>query len=177
MWLDVELIGRWLRWVVKSVVVMLLRFLFTGLLWEEALQTVCSLYECKQNSSQEPQNSFWGVHRFVQGNISVTFLSYSCISGNYGNSLDTNSPPASSVTQPTVPVSSASGDNYSMPWANKKPCCSVDCFWEDCEFRMRASNLLLKASTKIVSDSVWLWVIDDSLLLVSDSIWLWVIDD
>lgn len=71
--------------------------------------------------------------------------------GNYGNKLDASMLPTGvSTTQPTNAVFDGC-HYYFLPWADSKPCVTVDCQWEDVTFRLDTVNLLLTVVDKLVT--------------------------
>ncbi|KAF6018505.1 hypothetical protein EB796_023180 [Bugula neritina] len=90
-------------------------------------------------------------HRFM---LNVAFLEATMICdtdapvefevsiGTYGNKLDDTVMPTASCTQPTNAVFDGCRYNF-LPWENKRPCISVESFWEDISFRIDTINILL----------------------------------
>ena len=72
-----------------------------------------------------------------------------CVSGNYGNKLDTSVPPMASSTPPTNAVFDGASYYY-LPWNDSKPCCVVDSHWEDIQFRLGPLNQLYKTIERLV---------------------------
>jgi len=111
------------------------------------------------------QWSWWLLQKYLrrrQFRLHVAFINATMISeidapvefevsiGNYGNKLDELLPPSVSTTQPTNAVFDGC-HYYFLPWADSKPCVTVDCQWEDVTFRLDTVNLLLTVVDKLVT--------------------------
>ncbi|XP_019631945.1 PREDICTED: myoferlin-like [Branchiostoma belcheri] len=68
-------------------------------------------------------------------------ISFEVSVGNFGDILDTSTPPSSSSTQPTNAVFDGTYYYY-LPWGKKKPVLTLLCSIEDIRFRVQAYNQL-----------------------------------